>query len=258
MTRRVPQLPSRALPIAQDSTAEVVRREQSLAIADLQKQPSAGWPRSARAYLGRRVIGSTSAGSPSPGTRAILLRMCGAGGGGGGVTGGVGTLDASSGGSSGVYMEKWIDANIGNFTITIGAAGAAGSAGGGAGGTGGDTSFTMGGITYTCRGGLGGIALGAGSTTGFQAHTAIQAGSSSGDFELAEGGLGGMRIAASSALAGKGGSIPIGGGGVTNLANVDGTPGNGYGSGGGGAVATVTNRAGGAGRPGVVILEEYT
>lgn len=242
----------------EDATAERARRDQAQALQELQARVGKVNP-NARFYLGRRVFSTSTRYEPTPGTKAVLLRMVGGGGGGGGTTGGAGALDASSGGAAGVFLEVWI-ANAGPIqggAIVIGAAGAGGTAGGGTGGTGGDTVVTIAGRSFTAKGGPGGLAMGSGATNSFQAHTAIQAGSSSGDFTVAEGGTGGMRLAATSALAGRGGSNPFGCGGTTAAADTTGTPGNGYGSGGGGAVATATNRAGGAGRPGLVIIEEF-
>jgi hypothetical protein len=68
----------------------------------------------------------------------------------------------------------------------------------------------------------------------------------------------GLRISGTVGVSGKGGDSPYGAGGAALTVAGAGSLGLGYGSGGGGALSTAgTNRAGGNGANGVIIITEY-
>jgi hypothetical protein len=205
--------------------------------------------------IGRQIFTSSGTYTPTSGTYKVRVQMVAGGGGSGGCDTDMGV--ASGGGASGTYFEKWIDpsAAITGGAVTIGAGGTAGSTSGGAGGAGGDTSVVVQGTTYTAKGGSGGAGS-TGTTTGV-GGTAPVAGSSSGDLVYQEPGLSGVTTGATTG--GRGGSNPLGAGGVgahpegtTN----DGSSGSGYGAGAGGCRST-SGHPGAAGTAGVAIIWEY-
>lgn len=194
---------------------------------------------------------------------AVILLVGGGGGGGGLAAGGAGTVGAAGGGGGGGYcLVRELAATLGaTETVTVGAAGAAGSAG--TGGTGGTTSF---GAHCSATGGSGGTTDSA--STGARSSVGGAGGvGSSGDVNGAGAGggagigLGSGELAASSiSLSGAGGSSALGGGGVGRATDGAGGAGGVYGGGGGGArvVPSGSNRDGGAGAAGVVIVYEYS
>lgn len=213
-----------------------------------------------RLYIKRQVFTASGTYTPSTDAKACMIHVVGCGGGGGGAQGGgAGNCAAGSGGASGAYIKHWIEpgVNLTGGAVTIGTAGAGGASTGGTGGTGGNCSVVVQGVTYTAIGGAGGVGQTTGTSLTAIGATAAPTGSTSTDFTVCEGGTSAFRLSGTSVLAGVGGSNPLGGGGLTVTPNVAGVAGNGYGSGGGGAVATTTNSTGGAGKAGVVIIEEY-
>ena len=211
-------------------------------------------------WLGRKLFSSSSTYTPAAGTTLVLVRMVGGGGGGGG---GVAGNAVGGGGGSGVYLELRVSSATGitGGPVTIGAAGAAGANTGGTGGTGGDTSLVLNGTTYTARGGTGGA--GSPNSAGAQAPLpgAPQTGSSLADVTAGTAGMHGRWTPSDGAFyGGNGGSSPFGGGGRPVNGASAGDSGTGKGSGGGGAAANNSGvgQTGGAGMPGVVIIDEYT
>lgn len=216
--------------------------------------------------IGQQVFGSVVAGTytPTPGTKRVRLRMTGAGGGGGAAqTGGAGTASFGGGGSSGTYLEAWIDpgVDITGGAITGGAGGAGGVGGVGAGGTGPDATIIIQGVTYTAKGGPGGL----GMPTGVAANTTADAWlavdtSGPSQFISSSAGSSGDRWANGVGRPGRGGSNPMGGGGASTGA-IPAAGGNARGSGGGGGGAIAWNtgdQAGGNGSGTLIIVQEYS
>lgn len=202
--------------------------------------------------------------------RRAVVKMVGGGGGGGGCEGGaVGTGGAAAGGGgAGAYLELDIEPSPASSAYSVGAAGTAGAAsGGGTGGTGGDTTFHDGSATRTAAGGEGGE----GDTLDATTHVGGQPGgggalpSSTGAFFRSAGNPGAQGVfffleGIEQGWSGTGGAGPFGGAGAGQF-DVEGAgnAGNGPGSGGGGAYTeSTTDRAGGAGAAGLIIVEEYT
>lgn len=208
----------------------------------------------------------------APSSGSVIIQCWGAGGGGGGASNGSGDA-VGGGGGGGAFSQLTFPVTAGqNLVLTIGAGGTAGSGAGGNGGTGGTTSVAAP-FVISASGGFGG----AGSTccvgTGGN-------GGASGTGFLYSGGKGAAgTIAASNRGGGGGGSAgtavngnnaPAGGAGATavvgGVAGATAAPGGFSGGaagvagpvgGGGGAGAWVyqsTNRAGGAGGGGKIIL----
>jgi len=204
------------------------------------------------AYRFRETLYYTSSGtftkSTYPWLKAIRVRCVGGGGAGGG-----GTASGASGGGGGGggYAESFITNIAGlpsSVSITVGAGGKAGT---GAGGSGGASGF---GSTTSASGGAGG------GTSTTAADGGVGGVGTAGDIVI--GGSGGgasLRISGTGALTGTGGSSQLGGGGRGVSFNTagNGDAGTGYGSGGGGAYRNASDVNGGAGAPGIVIVEMY-
>lgn len=215
--------------------------------------------------LATRTIYTSGSGTYTVPLGCKHLRVKGiSGGGGGGGVDGQGSSTAGMGGSgqAGGEAEKWIENPSASYTYSVGANGVGGAAGQNAGTNGGDTTFTDGGSTnIDIPGGDGGPGdkgiSGSGSTPG---------GSSSltptgGDINIrGQNGMGGAWDTTQSIWRlPKGGSSSMGKGNGTSSANSSGVDGYGYGSGGSGATSRndATNRAGGDGTGGILIIEEY-
>lgn len=195
-------------------------------------------------------------------THTIRVRLMGGGGGGAGVAGNAaGNGTVGGGGAGGAYCEKTFTVLPSTaYTIAIGAAGTAGASGGGTGGTGGDTTFTVGGVTATAKGGLGGT----NSATGIVATFAIGGAgqlSTSGDINGAgaPGDYGSLVAAGVIGASGAGGSSAYGGGGAPRQTSGAGNAGLGFGAGGSGALSLASGSAaaGGAGTAGFLTVQEY-
>jgi len=222
------------------------------------------------ALLGRQVFNVAGNGTytPTPGARSAIVRGCGGGGGGGGV-GPSGANDAAgvSGGNSGTAIEVEVVAPLNTLLtggpITVGA-GAPGMVGNSSVQTGGDSTLVIGGVTLTAPGGVGGNSGGNGflipNVVGSPPPNAPAIGV---DYQAADpGGYGFANTLNNVALrGGDGGSGDFGIGGLGSnglVSNGNNASGNGAGGGGasqrGGQLADVT---GGAGTPGLWIIEEY-
>lgn len=209
--------------------------------------------------LNVRVLTSGTSYTPTSGTKMVRIRMVGAGGGGGGASGANSSVGAAAGGGSGGYLEKWIFNVSGSYTYSIGTAGTAGANTGGTGGNGGNTTFVNGGTTYTAFGGVGGLGQTAGTALAITVGGDGGAVSTNGDVNSGGSpGANGIRLSGTVGVSGGGAGSQFGGGGKPLNAAGAGVDGSGYGSGGGGALSTAnTNRAGGAGKQGVIIIEEF-
>lgn len=196
-----------------------------------------------------------------PWARAVRVRVQGGGGGGGGAAASSsGNTSLGTGGGGGGYAESIVPvASLSaSETVTVGAGGSATS--GGSGGTGGSSSF---GAHAVASGGGGGAVKPNNAYAPYVQAGAGGAGSA-GDFRC--GGGAGSSGASADTLGsgGGGGSSQLGGGGRgfatgSGSSSAVGEPGANYGGGGGGAFSTTGGaaRAGGAGAPGVVIVEVF-
>ncbi len=191
-------------------------------------------------------------------TTAALIRVVGGGGGGGGVSGGAAQSAAAGGGGAGACVEKYTTGLTGGATAAyaVGAGGAGGTAGANNGSNGTDSTFTLA-VALTAGGGVGGTAMAAGTALGIAAGGSGGT-ASNGDINISGGDGGpGFRVSASGGLSGYGGGS-FTGGGPRGIANAAGNAGAAYGAGGGGA-ATVgnTDRAGGDGKVGCIMVWEF-
>lgn len=197
----------------------------------------------------------------------VRLKMLGGGAAGAGavLTNGP-SASIGSGGSSGVYIETFftiMPRMTASLSVGAGGTGVAGQVGN----NGGNTTFTLGGQTTTALGGLSGqISTTSTGTVGVRAAAItavtgttrdINGAASPGYPALFLSGTGGPVV-----FSGQGGFTLYGAGGRALLTTGTGLSGSGFGSGGSGAVsiagAPATAPAGGAGRQGIIIIEEYT
>jgi hypothetical protein len=160
-----------------------------------------------------------------------------------------------------------LTANFSSATYTVGAAGAGGAAGNNSGSLGGDTSFTTAGaVTYKAGGGGQGLSGGAQAPPIFAFNNPAGATATVGGDLAVPGGYAtqGVGVATDKVFSGNGGGSQFGQ--TTSGANlysgnssIPGTIGNGFGSGGTGAVAAGTGsaKAGGNGAPGIIVIWEY-
>lgn len=204
-----------------------------------------------------------------PWARMVRVRVQGAGGGGGGAaTSGSGTAATGSGGGGGEYVEGWIPVSrlAASETVTINAAGAGGAAGANNGAAGGTAVFGSGVSLLSAAGGGGGTGSSASATLivgGGSGGTGGATGNAYSDTLRITGGVGGSgrRVGGVPTELGLGGNSHLGQGAQSVLASdsSNGRVGTGFGAGGGGALnrdtGGSTNRAGGAGTGGLVIVE---
>lgn len=212
-------------------------------------------------FLNRAVLTSASANfTTSAATNTIFIRGVGGGGGGAGCTSVASAASAGGGGGAGGYIEKTVTVTPNTaYAYTCGAAGTGAS--GAAGNNGGDSTFVVGGTTYTAKGGTGAVVA-----TAVNALTAYKGGvggvvSTNGDLNSggASGELGVIVVTTPVGASGHGGSTPFGAGGPGISAVGNGNPGIGFGSGGGGAMTGASAvRTGGDGKAGCWIVEEYS
>jgi hypothetical protein len=159
------------------------------------------------------------------------------------------------GGGSGVYLAFSLTISPTDLVVTwaAGSGGAGGSTAGGNGVTGGDTTLTVGGKTYTAKGGTGGVgglntalaAANAGGRPQSGSSPAPRVGGTEGDRGISVGGV---------FYGGSGGDNPMGVGGFTVDGNTAGVDALGPGGGGGGACATGTGLVGGNGLSGKILV----
>lgn len=217
--------------------------------------------RAPRLILGNAAGGAAATGKyvPPAGCKLVIFQVQAAGGAGGSSDGATNSSGAGSGGCSGGWVYKTVANPAGEYAYSIGAAGAKGAAGNNAGGTGSDTTLTAPGLSITAKGGQGGAGSGAAAATDRSlAGTAPQAGTTGGDInDLGASGEGGCSWLATATRGGKGGDSRFGGGG-RGTSNEAGVNGNGYGSGGSGASSVGnTDRQGGDGAAGLIMIWEF-
>ncbi len=206
-----------------------------------------------------QVFTASGTYTPTPGTRAVMVRAVGGGASGTSTTATGGTTWSSgNGGQAGSYGEGYYTSGFSGATVTIGAGGAAPTASNTS-NAGGTTSF---GALLSCPGGAAGPSNLTLSTGTNYVNTVLQTmPSASGGLLTIPGEPGAAAFSTGSQTgSGRGGNSPLGTGGmpVSNL-NSPGNAGQGYGSGGSGATCGISQpvQAGGAGAPGVVIVFEY-
>ncbi len=214
------------------------------------------------------TVGTSTWTCPS-GVTTITVQTWGGGGGGGGVAT-LANSPASGGGAGGSYNSTVYNVVPGtSYIVTIGAGGTGGANTGASGGTGGNSSFdgtniiAVGGPggtgATTAIGAPGGIGTTAGNTAGINFAGGNGAAGTISTIGGGGGGGAGNTNAGGNAVgstAGTGGATG-GGNGATGVSNATGGAGNAPGGGGAGTRRTNTNRAGGAGGAGQVILS-YT
>lgn len=193
-------------------------------------------------------------------TNSIRVRMVGGGGGGSGCTSVAAAAAAGGGGGAGGYAEKLFATSPNTaYAYVIGAAGTGTS--GAAGGNGGDTTFTVGGVTVTAKGGTGAVVATALTTLVAYAGAAGGVVGTNGDVNASgEAGAPGATLIVATPIvsSGSGGAGPFGEGGVGITAVGNGNAGTGNGSGGGGsATGASAARVGGVGTVGAVVVDEY-
>lgn len=191
------------------------------------------------------------------GIHKIFVRLVGGGGGGGAADGVLNQTAAGNGGSAGGYLEKTLTVVPGtDYSYFVGAGGPGGTVPSNNGSSG--TSTTFDGSTLTGTNGDGGAGGATGTTS--RAGTATAGGVPTGGDVNIRGGSGEQSLISLIAWAkgGRGGESILGAGGMGNTAGT-GFSGLGYGSGGGGGGTTnATDRAGGDGAQGIIIIQEYS
>lgn len=215
--------------------------------------------------------GTAQTYTPTSGTNNIVIELIGGGAGGGGTAATSGTQAAAGGGGgAGGYLRKLVTGMSGlTGTYTVGAAANGGSAGNNNGTAGNNTTFQINSITYTAQGGSAGGGSPASAGTGSLGTGGAGGSPTTGDLNVS-GGIGGTGAVINS------GGIVIAvnaAGGVSPLYSTQSTPvtfnvgastagsdGGLYGGGGAGAYSqgTQTAKAGGNGRPGLIIVWEYS
>lgn len=188
--------------------------------------------------------------TPTAGTRLVKVTLTGGGGGGGGAnaTATSQSFSGAGGGAGATVISYFKLSGASHYSITVGAGGA-GAANGSASG-GGTSSFAG---LYSAFGGAGAQLVSATAAAGGAGGIA-----SSGVINI-DGGYGSNGQSGTFLLTGNGGSSYWGGGGRSADGEV-GFTGVAYGSGGGGAydsALTGTAYTGGAGKSGIVVIEEY-
>lgn len=234
-----------AAPLAlrlEDPDSERVRRSHDEKIREL--QDAAGEDIAGR-WIGTREIKVSGFYTPTAGCNSVRVRMTGPGGAGGTATGAASGVAAGAGGSSGVYLEIIIN---GTTPIVGGAVSIAAGA---------PTTVMINGLTYVAEPGTNGAGMTSTASTTATWPGNMIAGSSPAIVTTWTPGAPGLAITGATALAGSGASGPLGNGGVTLQGPVVGSSAGGFGAGGAGGVSTTVTTPGGAGSPGVVIIDEY-
>ena len=202
----------------------------------------------------------TSSGTytPSPGTRAIRIRLIGGGGGGGGSTAtAAGQVSFGSGGSSGSYAEGFFTVFPASMAVVVGAAGTGAT---GANGTAGGSS-SVGSLISVNGGSPGGVFGPVGPPiAGVVVPTGVTI---TGAYLALPSEAAAMAFVTSNVtgFSGAGGNGKLGAGGTALNSAGSGQTGRGYGAGGGGSISFASQplaSGGGTGSQGFVAIEEYT
>lgn len=199
------------------------------------------------------ILTSGTSYTVSSATTRIEVEVWGGGGAGGGVTGAAANRAAQGGGGGGYAFKRFTVTPSQALAYAIGAGGT--GVVNAAGNPGGNTTFTVGAVVLTGTGGNGGNLC---NSAAFSAAVVPVAG--------ANGDLNGTSPAPDSngtgatTVSGTGADMPpLGAGGQARTTSGAGNNAAGFAAGGGGGLdlATSTNRAGGNGAPGVIVVREY-
>lgn len=211
------------------------------------------------ALIGVQVFTASGTYTPTPGMATCIVRCQGGGGAGGGATGAAsGNVSLGAPGAAGAFgVGRFTAAQIGaSQAVTIGAGGAGVS--GGAGGNGGTSSL---GTLITAPGGPGGGTLTNQVPPTLSGNGSNSASPTGANIVGSQGAAGSFTTALSSSAAGAapGGASVFGAGGYGVSINTNGIAGTNAGSGGSGSAVNSGggSSTGGAGAPGIVIVEEY-
>jgi hypothetical protein len=214
----------------------------------------------------------TTTFTPDSNTTMMVVEAWGAGGGGGGADGGSSQSGVGAGGGGGGYQIVYVTTMRSGYTTSIPNGAAGGTAGNNAGSTASDTTFidTSGAganLSITAKGGAGGGSMAAGTgvaraTPGAGGALSTATGGDVGWSQSFRGGYGGagLRWSAAICFSGDGGAAPRHGGGEAKSVNGStvGESSNWGGDGGsGGSANSTTDRAGGSGSAGLVVVWEY-
>lgn len=196
--------------------------------------------------------------TPTPGTKAIRVRLIGAGAAGGGaVATNASQIAVGTGGCNGSYAEGFYTAVPASAAVSPGLGGIPSA--GNSGGNGGASSF---GSLLSATGGTGGAQFGP-TTPPLTANvnpvaTSITGANIVGVLSAPPPPL--FLTSLTVGFSGQGANSQLGAGGASTNISANGNNATGYGAGGGGALALASSvvRTGGQGSPGIVIVEEFS
>ena len=222
-------------------------------------------PTVAGRFIRRQVVTAGTTITSHASALTWVFRLVGGGAGGGGWTSVVAANRAAGGGGGGAYLEGSATvAGSTGYTSAIGTGGGGNSAA--AGTDGGSTTLTIGATTYTAPGGTGGPQAASGTGVKSYLGGAGAAVATNGDLNIAgQPGGSGVVLKVNNAsgagdyASGAGGNSPLGAGGAPRRTTGTGNAASGYGAGGGGACSDESQAStGGAGTPGIIVVEEYS
>lgn len=210
--------------------------------------------------LGVQVVTSSALITKSAGAKRWRIRALGAGGGSSAAPAtAAGQVSISNGGGAGAYAEGIYDVSaLSSATVTIGSGGVGGTAISPNGGDGGTTSV---GTLISAPGGKAGLPAGPANPP-FQPVANTNSNSPTGWNIIGTSGSGSeaaVAVSTSYAAGSRGANSQLGVGGSIPAINNPANPGGGYGSGASGCSngPSQSAKSGAAGRPGIVIIEEY-
>lgn len=209
--------------------------------------------------LNTQVFTSSGTYTPTPGMKFAIVTAQGGGGAGAGTAVPTsGNVSIGAPGNAGAYaVGKFLAASIGaSQVVTIGNGGTAASAT--AGGVGGTTSV---GTLIAAPGGPGGSVFNSAAVPNANSNGTVSSLPTGGNLYASAGAGAGTSLALTAAVSfgGTGGASIFGPGGATIGSGLNGNAGIGYGAGGGGCASQFGGaaQAGGAGKIGIAIIQEY-